>query len=61
MDRLVHATYISCLNNLSVCYLSQNELVKAKELCVKVLEVEPFNMRALTMAAKVMLLLHVSK
>ena len=50
--------YISCLNNLSACHLSMKEYVKTKEACVRVLEVEPDNVKALIRAAKASLALH---
>jgi hypothetical protein len=59
-DNEVVAVYITCLNNLIACKISQGEYLQAKELCVKVLEVEPGNAKALVRAAKASLALDVS-
>ena len=39
--------YISCLNNLSACHISSGDFAKAKEVCIKVLESEDTNIKAL--------------
>jgi hypothetical protein len=52
--------YVTCLNNLAACKVSQGEFVAAKELCVKVLQFSPLNVKALLRAAKSTLALHVS-
>lgn len=49
--------YLSCLNNLAACHLSQGEHLKAKDMCVKVLEWNPNNTKALLRAAKACLAL----
>ncbi len=49
--------YISCLNNLSACYISSGEFMKAKESCLKVLEMENTNIKALLRAARASLAL----
>ena len=55
---LLMVAFISCLNNLSACHLSMKEYAKAKDLCVRVLEVEPDNLKALVRGAKAALALH---
>ena len=49
---ILMVSFISCLNNLSACHLSMKEYTKAKELCVRVLELEPDNLKALLRGAK---------
>ena len=49
---------ISCLGNLAACHLSMKEYTKTKEICVRVLELEPDNIKALIRAAKASLALH---
>ena len=44
--------YITCLNNLSACYISQKEYVKAKDVCTQIIELSPNNIKALLRAAK---------
>jgi hypothetical protein len=51
-DSEVVNLYVSCLNNLAACKLSQKDYYKAKELCVKVLEFSPYNGKALLRAAR---------
>ena len=55
---ILMVSFISCLNNLSACHLSMKEYAKAKELCVRVLELEPDNLKALLRGAKAALALH---
>ena len=50
--------YISCMNNLSACHISLKEYAKAKDVCVRVLELEPDNLKALLRGAKAALALH---
>ena len=50
--------YISCMNNLSACHISMKEYAKAKDVCVRVLELEPDNLKALLRGAKAALALH---
>ena len=58
MKAQVVLTLIACLNNMSACHLSLKQYAKAKELCVRVLELEPSNVKALMRAAKSALALH---
>ena len=44
--------YITCLNNLSACYISQKEYLKAKDVCTQIIELSPNNIKALLRAAK---------
>lgn len=44
--------YISCMNNLSACHISGGDYYKAKEVCIKVLELEDTNIKALLRAAR---------
>jgi hypothetical protein len=50
--------YINCLNNLAQCFIFKNDLVKAKDVCVRVLELDRRNIKALFRAAKVALATH---
>jgi hypothetical protein len=59
-DSEVVNIYVSCLNNLAACKLSQKDYYKAKELCVKVLEFSPYNGKALLRAARAALATDVS-
>jgi hypothetical protein len=52
--------YMGCLNNLAACHVCEGEYLKAKEMCVKVLEMNPSNIKALLRAAKSCLALSVS-
>lgn len=58
-DLEVVAVYVTCLNNLVACKLSQGDYLQAKDLCVKVLEMEPRNAKALVRAAKAALALDI--
>ena len=49
--------YISCLNNLSACYISSGEFFKAREICTKILELDNTNIKALLRAARASLAL----
>jgi Tfp pilus assembly protein PilF len=51
-------TLVSCLNNMAACHLSMKEYAKAKDLCVRVLELEPENVKSLIRASKASLSLH---
>ena len=55
---LLMVSLISCLGNLAACHLSMKEYIKTKEICVRVLELEPDNIKALIRAAKASLALH---
>lgn len=57
-DQAIVSAHVSCLGNLSACYLVQGQYLKAKDMCVKVLELDSLNMKALTRAAKAALQLH---
>ena len=57
-DQIVLSAFIACLNNLAACNISQGNNAKAKELCVKVLELDPNNMKALMRAGKAALAMH---
>lgn len=48
---------IVLLNNLSACYLSMKEYVKAKETCIKVLEINENNFKAILRASRASLAL----
>ena len=52
--------YVNCLNNMSACQLKLGEYTKAKDICVRVLEIQPDNLKALLRAAKAALATHVS-
>ena len=56
-DSLLFNAYVTCLNNLAACYISQKEFMKAKEICTRVLELSPNNVKALLRAAKASLAL----
>lgn len=56
-DLEVVSVYVTCLNNLVACKLSQGEYKEAKELCVRVLEADPGNVKALIRAVKASLAL----
>lgn len=47
---------VDCLNNVAAVYIKAKEYHTAKEACVKVLELEPSNYKALIRAAKAALL-----
>jgi tetratricopeptide (TPR) repeat protein len=59
-DEELVSGYLSCLNNMAAAQLRQGEPGKAKEVCVRVLEVDPGNQKALLRAAKAALATHVS-
>eukprot|EP01031_Cornospumella_fuschlensis_P030012 gene30012-36248_t len=56
-DEEVVAVYMVCLNNLIAVQISLKNYLKAKELCVKLLEIDPRNVKGLIRAAKVSLAL----
>lgn len=60
-DSVIFLAYVSCLNNLAACHMEQGENLKARDLCVKVLEMDPSNLKALLRAARSSLALHVWK
>ena len=57
IDKKIWEVYVSCLNNLSACHISSGEFFKAKEVCVKVLELEDTNIKALLRGARASLAL----
>lgn len=60
-DEEVVSVYVSCLNNMAACQLKLGENAKAKDICVRVLEMDPTNHKALLRAAKAALATHVSE
>ena len=58
-DSIIFLAYVSCLNNLAACHMEQGENLKARDLCIKVLEIDPSNLKALLRAARSSLALHV--
>jgi tetratricopeptide (TPR) repeat protein len=44
--------YLDCLNNLSACHLNMGDPFKARESCIRVLEIDPNNQRGLLRASK---------
>ena len=58
-DEEVVSGYISCLNNMAAAQLRMGENSKAKDICVRVLEMDPNNHKALLRAAKAALATHV--
>jgi hypothetical protein len=58
-DNELVAIFVSCLNNMSACQLLLGDFAKAKEVCIRVLEIEPNNQKALLRAAKAALGTHV--
>mmetsp|Transcript_26876 Transcript_26876/g.25739 ORF Transcript_26876/g.25739 Transcript_26876/m.25739 type:complete len:365 (+) Transcript_26876:21-1115(+) len=50
--------YVTCMNNMAACYLSMKEYTKAKEICVRILQNDPDNVKALLRGAKAALALH---
>lgn len=52
------ALLLTALNNLAACHVSRGEYAMAKELCVRVLEVDPSNSKGLLRAARASLALH---
>jgi len=54
----VAAAMLTALNNLAACYLSRGDHAKAKEVCVRVLEMDMTNTKALLRAARASLALH---
>lgn len=56
-DSLLYEAYVTCLNNLAACYINQKEFLKAKEICTRVLELSPNNIKALLRASKAALAL----
>lgn len=58
-DEQLLEVYVSCLNNMAACQLKLGEHAKAKEICVRVLEIQPNNLKALLRAAKAALATHV--
>lgn len=59
-DRDLVEVYIACLNNLAACKISMKDYSGAKDLCVQVLQLSPWNGKALLRAAKATLALDVS-
>ncbi len=57
-DEEVVAVYVSCLNNLAACQLRLGDNAKVKDICIRVLEIEPANHKALLRAAKAALATH---
>eukprot|EP01033_Poteriospumella_lacustris_P000460 gene460-303_t len=51
-DRDLVEVYIACLNNLAACKISLKDYSAAKDLCVQVLQLSPWNGKALLRAAK---------
>lgn len=58
-DSDIISIYVTCLNNLAACKISQGEFSAAKDLCIKVLQFSPFNGKALLRAARSSLALDV--
>lgn len=58
-DEELVTAYLSCLNNMAACQLRLGENSKAKEVCIRVLEMDPDNQKALLRAAKAALATHV--
>jgi tetratricopeptide (TPR) repeat protein len=58
-DEEVVGVYVSCLNNMAAAQLRLGENAKAKDICVRVLEMDPGNHKALLRAAKAALATHV--
>lgn len=48
--------YLDCLNNLAACHLNLNDPFKARETCIRVLEMDPNNHRGLLRAGKLVYL-----
>jgi tetratricopeptide (TPR) repeat protein len=61
LDEPLLTAYITCLNNLAACHLSTGEFLKAKDMCIKILELDANNIKALLRASKATLALYVSK
>jgi tetratricopeptide (TPR) repeat protein len=59
-DEELVGVYVSCLNNMAAAQLRLGENAKAKDICVRVLEMDPGNHKALLRAAKAALATHVS-
>lgn len=58
-DRDLVEVYIACLNNLAACKISLKDYSAAKDLCVQVLQLSPWNGKALLRAAKATLAMDV--
>lgn len=58
-DEVLLEIYVSCLNNMSACQLKLGDYTKAKDICIRVLEIQPMNLKALLRAAKAALSTHV--
>eukprot|EP01038_Epipyxis_sp_PR26KG_P009352 gene9352-12602_t len=58
-DKPLVNAYVACLNNLSACHLQTGEYLKVKDMCIKVLEFDPNNVKALLRAAKATLALDI--
>lgn len=58
-DKDLIDAYLACLNNLAACKLSTKEYLAAKDICVQVLQLSPYNGKALLRAAKATLALGV--
>jgi len=57
-DQPIVGAYVHCLNNMAACLLKKGEASKAKDVCVRVLELDPVNQKALLRAAKAALATH---
>jgi hypothetical protein len=51
-DKALMKLYIDCLNNLAACHMALNDSFKAREACIKVLEINPNNPKALFRAGR---------
>mmetsp|Transcript_55 Transcript_55/g.105 ORF Transcript_55/g.105 Transcript_55/m.105 type:complete len:443 (-) Transcript_55:73-1401(-) len=58
MARNLFKLYVDCLNNLAACHLSVDDSFKAREACIKVLEMDPNNKKGLLRAGRASLGLH---
>ncbi|CAE7387808.1 Fkbp59, partial [Symbiodinium microadriaticum] len=50
--------YLDCINNLAACHLSNKDPFKAREACIKVIEIDRNNQKGLLRAGRASLLLH---
>lgn len=57
-EKVLMLLYIDTLNNLAATFLSLQENMKAREACVRILELNPGNKKCLLRAAKASRLLH---
>eukprot|EP01041_Mallomonas_annulata_P005959 gene5959-12028_t len=58
IQKRLKSLFIDCLNNLAVCHISNNDFYKAKETCLKLLEIDPTNIKGLLRAGRASLALH---